>query len=184
MFHASMKELKSVKCIVITGMLIACYVVLKNYLGINTPFFKINIAFIPLAAIGMLFGPFVSMFAGAACDLIAGITGPFAGNLNPIFTLIEMSFGLVYGLFLYKSSKDWMIVAAHAVVVFVGRMLFTTTALYFLTTIEERGDFMPLFYARLIKNLIEFPFAVILLFAVLIPLKVGYNKIILKEAGS
>ncbi|MDR1755207.1 MAG: folate family ECF transporter S component [Eubacterium sp.] len=188
-FRDSLKELKSIKCLVITGMLIACYVILKNFLAFNALTIKINFAFLPLAAIGMFFGPFVSVVSAIACDLIAVMTNPlYAGSINPIFTLITMFEGLIYGIFLYRyDAKNKMsmclskIIIAQSIIVLIGHLILNTGALYVLGMIKTGESFYSLILMRVVKNLIELPVDLFLIFAVLIPLKTVYDRIILKR---
>ena len=85
-------------------MLIALYMAVEA-LSIDLPFGKINFAFIPLAAIGMLFGPTVGIAAGAICDVLGFLVHP-SGAFLPLYTLIGMFQGMIYGLILYRRWGD------------------------------------------------------------------------------
>ena len=69
MFQESFKEFKDLRAVVVTGLLIALSMVIESF-TINLGFAKINFAFLAIAAIGMLYGPSVSLFAGAVCDVL------------------------------------------------------------------------------------------------------------------
>lgn len=87
--------------IVVTGMLIAVYMAIEA-IYIPVPFGKLNFAFIALAAIGMLMGPTAAFFAGGMCDILGYLIRPDFGAFLPLYTLIGMFQGLIYGLILYR----------------------------------------------------------------------------------
>lgn len=103
LFKTSAKELTGkgkITCIVMTALLIALSMSLETF-TIEIPFAKINFAYIAIAAIGMLFGPTISFFAGGICDVLGFMVHPDGGFI-PIYTLIAMVQGLIYGLVLYR----------------------------------------------------------------------------------
>ena len=69
-FSDSAKELTNLRCIVMTGMLIAVHVLLSIFvmipIGENI---KISFSFLALASIGMLFGPIPAAIAGGITDI-------------------------------------------------------------------------------------------------------------------
>ena len=113
LFKDSANELKTVRCLTITGIFVAISMVLETF-TIEIPYAKINFAFLAIAVIGMLFGPTVCLIAGAMCDIVGFIVHP-AGGFLFIYILIAMLQGLIYGLLLYKKSgKQVMIFAVVA----------------------------------------------------------------------
>lgn len=88
----------------ICAFLIALSMVIES-LSFNLPFGKVNFAFIPLAAIGMLFGPTVGLFSGALCDILGFLVKP-TGAFLPLYTLIGAFQGMLYGLILYRKWGD------------------------------------------------------------------------------
>ena len=96
-------ELKSLRCITVTGILIALDIVLKMFSITVTKDLKITFAFIALAAIGMLFGPTVGFLAGVITDVIGYLIRP-EGGFSPLFTFVEAFGAMLYGLFLYDLS--------------------------------------------------------------------------------
>jgi len=102
MFKSSALELKSLRCLTVTAVLIALDLALKSVTINVTEELKISFAFLALATIGMLFGPTVSMLAGIITDLIGFFTAPQIGAFNPMYTIIEATGAMLYGLFLYK----------------------------------------------------------------------------------
>lgn len=102
MFRDSALELKRLRCITVTAMLIALNLALKSVTVYVTDDLKISFSFLALAAIGMLFGPTVSFLAGAVTDILGLLIANTIGAFNPLFTLVEAVGGMLYGLFLYK----------------------------------------------------------------------------------
>ena len=71
-FSSSLKELKSTRCLALTALLIAINIAL-DLLGLTIklpPNLRIGFGFLCNAAVGMLFGPAVSMMAGVCTDEI------------------------------------------------------------------------------------------------------------------
>ncbi len=106
-FSTSLKELKSIRCLTITGVFIAISMVLEMY-SINLQFFKINFAFLAIAVIGMLFGPTVGICSGMICDIVGYIANP-SGGFYPAYVLVGGLQGLIYGLCLYKNMSHYSI---------------------------------------------------------------------------
>lgn len=100
-FGRSAFELKSLKCLTVTGVLIALDVILKGLSIKITADLKITFAYIALATIGMLFGPTVAFMSGVITDIIGyALSGD--GGFSPLFTLIEGVGAMIYGIFLYE----------------------------------------------------------------------------------
>ncbi len=102
MFKKSAAEFKSIRCITLTGILIAISMLIEMY-SIDFKFFKINFAFLAIASIGMLFGPTVSLFAGFAADVVGFLVHPSGGFL-PAYVLVAGLQGLIYGICLYHKN--------------------------------------------------------------------------------
>ena len=69
-FRDSFHELKDVKALATTAMLLAIAVVLGFYTLQVTDFIKIGFAFIADEMTGMMFGPVVGGLMGAAADIV------------------------------------------------------------------------------------------------------------------
>lgn len=109
LFKESAKEFTKVRCIAITGILIAVSMAIEMY-SIDFQFFKINFAFLASASIGMLFGPTVGLFAGCACDIAGFIVHP-TGAFLPVYILVGGLQGMIYGLCLYhKANKHSILI--------------------------------------------------------------------------
>lgn len=156
-FLRSAKELKSTRCIALTGLLIAINVAL-DLLGFTIklpPNLRIGFGFLCNAAVGMLFGPTVGMLAGVCTDLL----GYFAGNLTmgayfPGYTLTAVMGGLIWGLWLYPRRLNvWRAVGAKTCVNLICNIGLNT---FWLTL--TGGEAMSVLLAlRIPKNLILLP---------------------------
>lgn len=167
LFVRSAKELKSVKCLAVTSLLIALDLVLKFTVEVKIgEFIVVAFAFIALSSIGMLYGPTVCFFAGVITDLLGFLIKP-NGAFNPAFTLIEAIGGLIYGLFLYNAVNDkWLvprIVAAKTTVTIVCNLFLTTGAI----SLFYGNGFLAIFPARAMKNLAQLPIDIFLLCLIL-----------------
>lgn len=182
-FKNSLRELRSVKCITTVGVFIALFVVLDGFGSIRIgEFLKINFAFLALVVIGMLFGPTVGLLSGFACDLVGYLVNPVGGFIVWL-SLITALEGMLYGLFLYtlkpeKTLKQVLRIAlARGVVVVVCNLLLNTIALYSYGFIGGDGrGFFTVLWTRVISNAIALPVGVVMLVAILIPIKLAYRK--------
>jgi len=101
-FKDSAAELKNIRCLTVTGILVAIFIILDMFSIRIGDFIKVNFAFVALASIGMLFGPVPAMLAALAGDLIGCILGGQAPL--PLLSLTAVSEGLLYGIMLYKRT--------------------------------------------------------------------------------
>lgn len=155
------------------AILIAMDVLLMNYLGIHTQFFKIGFAFVPIALCGMLYGA----KWGAACagigDLINCFLGPY--GWYPPLTLSACLNGFVFGLFL-KGRSDHLGAIVAAVSVFqIGISLLLNT--WFLSMLYST-PFLELMVTRIPQVLIMFPVQIVVLRLI------GSKKLVTTLAGS
>ena len=205
-FKKSAAELKDIRCLVVTAMLIGLDLVLKFFLNINlTEELKISFAFVAIASIGMLYGPTVGAIACVITDIVGFMIKP-SGTFNPLFTLVEVMGGVLYGLFLYNFSpvkpdvespkaffksvlENWVsalrIILAKISVAVVCNLIMTPLFLTFQKQLEA-SDFTPaVFWAgfisristRLIKNAIEVPVHILILMLTLFPIMAAYKAI-------
>jgi ECF transporter S component (folate family) len=177
-FRDSAKELTQLKCIVMTGMLIAVNVLLSIFIMIPVGNqIKISFSFLALAAIGMLFGPVPGAIAGAITDvlgfMLANKTG---GAYHPGFTLVQVTAGLIYGLCLYKAEMGKLFPVKCAVskvlVVIICNLLMNT---YFISVLYGKG-FVGMLAPRIIKNAIQLPVDIVLLAVIMPVILMAYNK--------
>lgn len=199
-FKRSAAELKNLRCLCVTAILIALDLVLKSVATINvTKDMKITFAFLALASVGMLFGPVVAFLAGTVTDVLGMLIANNISAFNPMFTLIEALGAMIYGIFLYDlrfsdvntlggkfTNKNDVkqllrIVLAKVSVVIVCNLALTPLALIVSNSMEA-GAFiyaptLAKYPARLIKNAIQCPVDIVLLFAVLPIISTAYNRV-------
>lgn len=198
LFTDSAKELKSVKCLTVTAMLIALAVVLKSIMIPIGETLKISFSFLSLASIGMLFGPVVAGISGIITDILGFVVKP-TGAFSPIFTVVEATGGVLYGIFLYRfrPSADsfeetmskrgrewfismikqaWRIIAAKFFVSLVCNVFMNTAALIAMGYIAADVAWASI-VKRVIKNITMFPIEVVLMYIVLLPILAAYERV-------
>jgi ECF transporter S component (folate family) len=179
MFVRSAKNLSNPYCLAAVGVMIAASVLLELFAPIKLDWIKINFAFLPLAALGMLYGPVVCVIAAIPCDLLGAM---FSGaGILPVYTLVAMFEGLIYGIFLFNavngSKKVFIlkIIIAQAIVIVVSHMLMNTALNYMYGFISD-ASLWGAIAARALKNLIELPVDIALLLLVLPAVNLIYTK--------
>lgn len=163
LFKLSAQEMKKTRVIALGGMFIAISVVLSLFKVPLGPTLQISFASLPIAAGGMLFGPFVGAIIGFISDILGYIVRP-NGFFFPGFTLNAILIGMFFGFFFYRKKLTFMSVILSSLLITVVINLGLTT----LWLSMMYGDaFIALLGARVVKNLIEFPVYTSLLFMVL-----------------
>ncbi len=167
-FKSSAAELKNVRCIALTGILIAIFILLDMYSFNPTEYIRISFAFIAIALVGMFFGPVPAAMAALAGDFIGCILSGKA-PIIPLSVTAVLS-GLLYGILLYKKSGMKLIIFS-----IIARVLDSAViCLVFQTAILIRYNFMSpakeslyLRYGKLSTELVFFiPLMIFLLPAV------------------
>ncbi|MDO4311523.1 MAG: folate family ECF transporter S component [Eubacteriales bacterium] len=162
LFKDSFHELKDVKALSITAMLLAIAVVLGFYSLQVTDFIKIGFAFIADEMTGMLFGPVVGGLMGGAADIVKYLVRP-TGPFFPGFTISGAASGVIYGMVLYKRPLTLKRVAlANGLVMILVNICLNT---YWLTVLYGNA-FLAILPARALKQLVMFPIYVALFYGV------------------
>lgn len=181
-FKRSAMELRNIECIVTIGMLLAVGVVLDGFGSIRLgEAIKINFVFLPLAMVGILFGPVCGGLAGMLVDVIGYLVNPI-GTFIPWLMLISGLEGLIYGMILYniRPEKSWQtflrILVARFLVCGICNLTLNTLALYNMGFITGES-FGVLFAARIVTNLLTFAVGSAMMTVLCIPLKLAYNRI-------
>ena len=157
----------SLQRLTISAMLLAISVILGLFKIPLSQVSEIRLQFLPVAMDGMLFGPLYGGIVGALSDILSYIVRP-TGPFFPGFTISAAVQGVIYGLFLRRSSGMGRIIIAQAVDSIIVSLILVPVWLMML----YGNAFIPLFIARLPKVLIMFPINTILLAAVLKPCRV------------
>ena len=195
-FGRSAMELKTLRCITVTGVLIALDIVLKMTVSVSIPLetggnVKVSFAYLALASIGMLFGPTVSFLSGIITDVIGFLMKP-DGGFSPLYTFVEGMGGLIYGMFLYglkpleirsgteKKSRNWIqilrIVLSKVTVVIVCNLLLTPMA-NVISGYKSAEAELASYPLKLIKNAINCPIDCVVMILLLFPILAAYKKI-------
>lgn len=198
-FKKSALELKNLRCLCVTAILIALDLVLKSVTINITKDLKISFAFLALASVGMLFGPVVSLLAGVITDIVGLLIAQQIGMFNPMFTLVEATGAMIYGIFLYglrftdrgasggkfvdKSDVKQIlrIIFAKVTVVVICNLILTPIALIVSNSMAA-GAFvyeptLAMYKVRLIKNAIQCLVDCVMLIAVLPIVLTAYNRV-------
>ena len=142
-----------VKKLIQISLLIAIEVILTRFCSIQTPIVRIGFGFLPIAIIGMMYGPLSAGVAYAIGDLLGVALFP-TGSFFPGFTITAFLTGIVYGVFLYNKPKTWpRIIAAVLIVCLVINLGLDTYWLFILTG----KAYMALLPTRIMKSIIMIP---------------------------
>ena len=155
------------------GLLMALEIVLTQFISIETPIVRIGFGFLPIAIIGMLYGPWIAGMASAITDIVGTIL--FGGGVFfPGFILSAFIGGMIYGLILYKKPKSLkrIIIAILLVTVFVNLGMNTI----WLTIMLDKA-ILVIFPTRVVQNLVLAPVNIMLLYFVV------QNKTLRKAIG-
>lgn len=162
-FVDSWHELKSMKTIAATAMLISVAVVLGFFSVQVTDFIKIGFAFLANELTAFLFGPAVGGVMAGIADIIKYLirpTGPFFFG----FTFNAILGGVIYGMILYKKPVSLMriFMAKLTVSVVVNAILNT----YWLSILYGSA-FIAILPVRLVKEVVMLPIETVLLYMVM-----------------
>ena len=139
--------------IVITGFMTALSIVLSKLVSINISFLRIGFGFLPIAVLGILYGPVIAAIGYGLADLIGAWLLP-TGAFFPGFTVSAVLTGLIYGWILYRKEVSFpRALAASALVCLAINLLLNT---YWLTFIIGKG-FTVLLASRAVKELVAIP---------------------------
>ena len=193
MFKNSALELKSLRCITVTAMLIALNLVLKSVTIYLSEDLKLTFSYLALASIGMLFGPSVGFIAGIITDILGMIIAQTTGAFNPLFTVVEASGAMIYGMFLYGMKyvkvdfsnfkffallkQVWRVIAAKVAVVVVCNIVLNPLAMIIAEYWTWDVALKVKIPARLVKYAIQTPVDCVLMILVLYPVLLAYKTV-------
>lgn len=166
-FIDSAKELKKLKTIVITGLLIAIGIILGQFSIQISQSTKIGISFIATQLTSMLFGPVVGGIMGGVSDILKFIIKP-TGNFLIGYTINAMVGPILYGIMLYKKPISfWRILFSKAVVAVLVNLLLGCywQYLYFGAAI------VAILPGKVLQQLIQVPIQSVLFYIVVVALK-------------
>lgn len=197
-FKRSAQELKSIRCLAVTAVLIALACILKTLTIQPLPTLKIGFAFVAISAIGMLYGPTVAGLSCVATDVIGYLISNQQQGFSPLFTLVEVTGGVIYGIFLYgmnpikpdfTSAKTFWtgirsnvptvlrIVGAKFTINLVCNVFMNTLFLMIMGYGIVPETFWIKVGERIIKNATMLPIEVFILLLTLFPIKAAYSAV-------
>ena len=146
--------------LVIIALMIAMEIVLTRWVGIMIipPFARISLGFLPIAMVGIKYGPLYAGAAAAMADLIGFWLFPPAFPYFPGFTFTAFLAGIVYGIFLHKKSEKMLniVIAAAIVTIFIQGVLDT---IWLIIMFGE--GFIGIMPARLVRTAIMLPVQIV-----------------------
>lgn len=137
--------------VVTLGVLLGIALAL-TYFRIEIPFVNISLNFIPLAVTGMLFGPAAGALIGFLSNEMNAWLRGFA--FNPLWSLVPMGAGLLYGIFLYNREVTRGRVILCQALITVALHLVANTVLIYIFFNKGAFGALPL---RILKNALFFP---------------------------
>lgn len=141
------------------SLLVAVEVILSRFLSFYiTPSMKVSFSFLPVAASGILFGPFGGLVTGALGDLLGALLFPI-GSYLPGFTLTAGVSGLLYGLWLHKKQGFVRLLLARLSVLILCSTLLNSIFL----KLYYGSAFWAMLLPRLLKNAVQLPADLLLL---------------------
>ncbi|MFK5883196.1 MAG: folate family ECF transporter S component [Candidatus Izemoplasma sp.] len=87
-----------------TALLVGTSIVLKAFLSLDSPTYRITFFELPLIILGILFGPVIGLIGGFIVDWIYVLYSPFAFSFN-LMTLSTMLWGFIPGLYFLKIKR-------------------------------------------------------------------------------
>lgn len=172
-FRSSLKELKSIKMIVLCGVLIAAAAALEALNPFNLgDLIKIRLDFVATALMGFFVGPVAGAFAAGIGDIIRFLAKP-VGAFFPGYTLSAILGGFIYGYFLYRKStpylkKPWADLLLRCTLAKLCINVFVNIGLNTLwVTMTQGKAFTALLPLRVIKNFAALPIEVAVMFLVM-----------------
>lgn len=148
--------------ITVIAFLMALEIILTRFLSLFLPFLRLGLGFLPVAIVGILYGPLWSGASYALGDLLGMMIFP-SGPYFPGFTLTAFLTGITYGLILHKKKISWKrcFLAASMVCLVLNLCLDT----FWLYIIMDTGIIGILPY-RILKAVIMLPVQTALLYII------------------
>ena len=166
-FRESYQELKRLKTIVITALLIAVGIILGQFSVQITETTKIGISFIATQMTANLFGPVVGGIMGGVTDILKFIIKPTGGFLIG-YTISAILGPMIYGIMLYKKPISfWRIFLSKTVVAILINLLLGTFWSYH----YFGAAFWAAIPAKLLQQVIQVPIQSVIYYFVMVALK-------------
>lgn len=146
--------------LVVMAFLIALEIILTRFCSINTPILRIGFGFLPVAMMGILYGPLWAAIGYAVGDILGMMIFP-SGVFFPGFTVTAALTGLVFGIFLHGKEKiTWKNVLPASLIIVLGLNLCLDTIWL---SIMMGDAFISLLPTRILKCAVMLPIHIILI---------------------
>ncbi len=172
LFSDSAQELKSIRTLTVTGMMMALALVIRTLAIQVTPDIRISLAFLPIIVIAILYGPTVAGMSSVAVDFLGYIISDAKiREYSLLLACVHIIAGVIYGLFLYRKEMNFLrIVFSRVVVVLICDMLLMSVIIYTsyvnkdfnFRIASDLHDFWVWIVPRLTKSFGQLPFDIIL----------------------
>ena len=152
-------ELKDVRILVVTAMMIALRVAMKGLSITIAPNLYINTAFLANALGAMIFGPVVASLAAVVSDFLGFLIFPQGGAVYfPPYVLVEVAGSVIFALLLYRAklSATRIILSRFCICLFVNILLQAPITLWYYKVVLGKS-YMMFQIPHIIKNLAMFP---------------------------
>lgn len=147
--------------IVVIAFLMALEIILTRFLSIQLPIVRLGFGFLPVALMGILYGPLWAGATYALGDILGMLIFPSPFPYFPGFTLTALLVGIVYGLVLHNNQITWKRTLLATSIVCILLNLGLDTLWLYLTMDKAVVALMP---ARLLKCAIMLPVQTILIY--------------------
>ena len=162
-FLESIRGLRETRKLVYCALLIALHTALNTLASIPLgSTIRISFGYLATAANAVLLGPAPAMIGATITDLLGCLLKPM-GPFFPGFTISAGAGGLIYGMVLYKKEITlWRVLWAKLLIDVIANILLNTLWLKML----YGNAFFALLPTRALKNLIQYPVDMLLLYPV------------------
>ena len=163
LYRASFAELKKVKSVTLTAMLMALSVILGYFTIEAGPYLKIGFSSLVNQFVCFLFGPVVGTVYNGLLDILKYMVKP-TGPFFPGFTLTAMLGGVIHGYILYRRRPTLARVFAAQLLVKV--LLNCGLNTLWLQMLYGQG-FMAILPGRIVSNAVMLPVDTLLYYIIL-----------------
>lgn len=179
----SLKEMKSVKVLVIAALLTALRIAIKSAKIPIGPDLTVTFGFVVNALGSMIYGPVMAAVTSAVSDILGAVIFPSGAFFFP-FTLVEVMGGVLFALFYYRTKITTVrVVWGRFAVTAICNLILNPIALYYYYTFLMGKSYAIFSLPRIIKNLALFPvqsLILVLFFNAMLPIT---NRMKLTHTG-
>ncbi len=182
-WQLSLKEMKSVKVLVIAALLTALRIAIKSAKIPIGPDLTVTFGFVVNALGSMIYGPVMAAITSAVSDILGAVIFPSGAFFFP-FTLVEVLGGVLFALFYYRAEITTVrVVWGRFAVTAICNLILNPIALYYYYTFLMGKSYAIFSLPRIIKNLALFPvqsLILVLFFNAMLPIT---NRMKLTHTG-